>query len=278
MKERIEKLEESKNVPVSSQKLIHAGRVLENDTIIGSVVKDGDYIVLMTVRAPTKAAPIVPTVASTVAQATHEETKGENQLLTGQAYEEALARLVEMGFDREQAISAMRASFNNPDRAAEYLMSGSIPRETEATIHEESSEHQETGAEAIQALRDDPQFRQIRTLIQQNPQMLGVLVDQIGQSNPEFLRLIDENREAFTALLMETSDGGEVPMGSDDSDSDGGEDDEPTGEIIDLTQEEMNAIGRLEQLGFEKGRAIEAYLACDKNEELAANFLFENLD
>lgn len=38
----------------------------------------------------------------------------------------------------------------------------------------------------------------------------------------------------------------------------------------------MAAITRLTQLGFPKGRAAEAYFACDKNEEMAANFLFES--
>ena len=44
---------------------------------------------------------------------------------------------------------------------------------------------------------------------------------------------------------------------------------------IRVTQEEMDAITRLTSLGFPKHKAAEAYFACDKNEELAANYLFD---
>ena len=42
--------------------------------------------------------------------------------LTGPALATAIDGIVDMGFPREEVQRAMRASFNNPDRAVEYLM------------------------------------------------------------------------------------------------------------------------------------------------------------
>ena len=50
----------------------------------------------------------------------------------------------------------------------------------------------------------------------------------------------------------------------------------PGATVVSLTADEAAAVGRLQGLGFSKQRVLEAYLACDKNEEMAANFLFES--
>jgi len=54
----------------------------------------------------------------------------------------------------------------------------------------------------------------------------------------------------------------------------GGQGGNPPGSIS-VSPAEMESINNLVQLGFTKERAAEAFFACDKNEEMAANFLFE---
>jgi UV excision repair protein RAD23 len=51
----------------------------------------------------------------------------------------------------------------------------------------------------------------------------------------------------------------------------------PGATVVSLTADEAAAVERLVSMGFAKQRVLEAYLACGKNEELAANFLMDNI-
>lgn len=260
------------------------------------------------VAAPAPAPATTQTTTTTQPQEQTAWDASGSSFVTGPAYEQAVNNLMEMGFEKEQIVKAMRASFNNPDRAAEYLMNGipehllapaQPPAEAQPAAAQADQPTATTPATATQPaataaapggsvnlfeaaaaaaanrssapaaqnelsfLRDNPQFQRIREVVQANPQLIQPLIQQLGQSNPELFEVISQNPDAFVRLLEE----GTAAEGEGEA--------HPPGAIpIQITQEEAEAITRLEALGFDRGLVIEAYLACDKNEELAANYLF----
>ena len=109
-------------------------------------------------------------------------------------------------YDRDSVEQALRASFNNPDRAVEYLLTG-IPNQLFDDLPEDTPEAQDQipdqAQDPLAFLRTQPQFQQMRQVIQQNPQLLNAVLQQIGQSNPALLQLISQNQEAFVRMLNE---------------------------------------------------------------------------
>lgn len=80
--------------------------------------------------APATSTPeVVSSVPSTVVPAASAQPEAPapafgdtSSFLSGSVLQTTIQNMMEMGFDREQVMRALRASFNNPDRAVEYLM------------------------------------------------------------------------------------------------------------------------------------------------------------
>lgn len=75
------------------------------------------------VQAPP--APVVnPTVppAAPVPPESKKPVALEERFVVGEEYEKSIANLMEMGFPREQVVRALKAAFNNPERATDYLL------------------------------------------------------------------------------------------------------------------------------------------------------------
>merc|ERR1719418_71804 len=70
------------------------------------------------------------------------------------------------------------------------------------------------GENPLAFLRDHEMFQQIRSVIQQNPQMLTTMLQQIGRSNPELLSIISQNQEAFIRMINEGETGDDLDLGS----------------------------------------------------------------
>lgn len=80
-------------------------------------------------------------------------------------------------------------------------------------------------------LRNNPQFQQLRQVVQQQPQMLEPILQQLGQGNPDLARLISDNPNQFLQLLGEDADD-DVPL-------------PPGAQAISVTEEERDAIERV---------------------------------
>lgn len=83
-------------------------------------------------------------------------------------------------------------------------------------------------------LRSNPQFQQLRTVVQQQPQMLEPILQQVAAGNPQLAQIITQNTDEFMRLLAEDGDGeeGDVQL--------------PPGlQQIAVTEEERDAIERV---------------------------------
>jgi UV excision repair protein RAD23 len=106
-------------------------------------------------------------------------------------------------------------------------------------------------------------LQQILAMAQQNPQMMQQLIQELP---PELQQLAQQDPQRLLQVLQQMAAGGLGGGGAG-----GGSLPVPA----ELSADETAAVERLAALGFPKEMCTQAYFACGKNEELAANFLFD---
>ncbi|XP_037777411.1 UV excision repair protein RAD23 homolog A-like isoform X3 [Penaeus monodon] len=288
LKEKVEK-EKGGDYPAVGQKLIYAGKILQDDTTLESYnIDDKKFLVIMVTKPKAPPPPVgpsdptiveseetpaeeptattesssqstsTPSTESAAAAGTNTTTtttttsssqssaasntqstpatqaasggsvgSAESLLVMGEEFNRMVENIMEMGYERSQVERALRASFNNPYTAVQYLVDG-IPPNLEEPAAQPAHGGDGGGEEQVVAE---------------------------GEADP---------------------DGGSTGGGSGNQGGDGsGGRAAPGQNAILVSPQDRDAIERLKALGnFPEDVVIQAYFACEKNENLAAEFLF----
>ncbi|CAN1851644.1 Ubiquitin receptor RAD23c [Linum perenne] len=264
------------------------------------------------VQAP--AAPAAPIASVAAASDVDPYGQAASNLVAGTNLEGTVQQIIDMGggiWDKETVIRALRAAYNNPERAVEYLYSG-IPEQAEAAPVPAPVTGQPANPAAPQAtqaavpaaippagpnanpldlfpqglptaaaaggagagnldfLRNSQQFQALRAMVQANPQILQPMLQELGKQNPNLMRLIQDHQADFLRLINEPVEGGEEGIL--------GQLAAAMPQSVTVTAEEREALDRLEAMGFDPQIVLEVFFACNKNEELAANYLLDHMN
>ena len=269
-------------------KLLFNGIVLEDSKTLDSYNIKEDFVIIMmnTKIKPKNVPPSQPEQPKPVEQPKSSEPKPSGVPSTTpqqppsqpqKDYTKEINTLVEMGFVKSEAEAAIKAARGNVDVAIEFLYSG-IPPNLPPEQPLSSSGGQPSASSELKKIASIT-----KVLCSQDPSSLERILMTLQARSPELMELIKQNEEEFKELLSQPITEGDLltyqelsshfsGMGSGGGRPQGGN----RGVTIHLTQEENEAVKRLIDLGFTQNEVLQAYLACEKNEELAANFLFEN--
>ena len=199
-------------------------------------------------------------------------------------FQQNVAKLQSLGFPKNESEYAYRSSFYNLNIAADYLLSGFIPdpisinnnqtnKQTNFDSHEDKdkAEEEEEFNEAFEYddnITETPQtltVELIRNYLSSHPNEISGFISALQANNPEIAHIFKNNPERFVANL------GLNPRDFDFSSL--REKSEYELLMEQFTEEEQNAIHRLEKEGFDTMIILQVYAACDKNEEETLNCL-----
>ena len=194
-------------------------------------------------------------------------------------YPNELKQLTEMGFDKETSEKALKISKGNLQGAIELAMNGIT--DEDLAFFEEQEQQSQNNRNNTPTLKTIASV--IKVLCQHDPSNLEDILQTLQQNAPELMNMISNNQEEFENLLKE-------PMNENDLRNFeqfqiengelfglGEEDEEDDNDGINLTKDEMDKVKKIvEFTGVSDAEAVQAFIACEKNEQLATNFVLEN--
>lgn len=200
-----------------------------------------------------------------------------------------IRRITEMGYSEQSARMALEICANYPDRAVEYLLSEMASgNDSEITLGAgmtggvgggQGTQGSALGMAGqpmpagtggrgsnnpLAFLRSHPVFQDMKRLLQEDPNLLPHLMQRIQTSNPDLMRIIANNQEEFLALINEPQQESQMSQELEDI---------AAAMVNSLTPSDMDAIDRLKALGYPEHLVIQAYIACERDEYNAAEFL-----
>lgn len=271
-------IEKAHGFDANQLKLLHNGKVLENEkTLEDYQIKDENVVIMMNVKVKAKVDNPPPKQESASApsseppkQPSQPAQPVEQPQSNQQNYTEQINSLVEMGYEKSQVEAAINASRGNVELAIEFLTDGI------KELAPQEEEGQGEGPEDEDSIKLKKNASILKVLCHKDPNKLITLLNNIKERQPDLYNLIKNNEAEFKRLLVE-------PINQDDlltfrsfEQAIRGGGSGRQGIEIRFTKEEGEAIKRLKELGnFDQNEVIQAYIACDKNEEMTANYLFE---
>ena len=252
-------------------KLLHSGVVLENaKTLEEYKIKDNNVIIMMSLKKkekPQEKQEIKEDIQKPKEEPPKNEAKDESK------YTEQINALVDMGYEKDKVEKAIKAANGSIDLAIEFLNSDTIPEPKQENSNQQQGSSNYVPGPVNPNLPEKKKKNAIiiKILCKDNPERISSILNNIKNKSPELFELIKRYEQDFKNLLVS-------PITQEDINIFNTFDQEMRrpGATIKLTREESLAVKRLQDLGnFSQAEAVQAYLACDKNEELAANFLFE---
>lgn len=288
LKKQIE-IEQGDKFSVASQRLIYAGKFLDDEKPLSKYnIKEDKFVVLMISQTfnqpkaqPTNLKALVdvtdksqPQVSSgTEPKALIKEDDASTSSKDTVPYDvdaQVVDNIVEMGYSRSMVIQALQASFNDANRAVEYLLS-EIPAKAQALTGQplramptQSAPNRNITSDdnPLAFLRNSQEFQKLREIVRNDVGALADAYVRIRNSNPDLFQLILGNEKAFLDLINE---------------EDSPQENRPEIDVS-LSDADLASIDRLKEFGFPEHEILAAFLACQKNEDQAADLLFQNRD